>query len=451
MKSIQTFLVLLLLAANTIPLVLAQSNSNDREWERKRINTVIITQNGDMYEGQLLVADSVSLALWMSQAPFSPDSKEVSVLIVKPSEIDQILVRRSGAVGRKTLTGTAIGSGLGSILGGMASSDPGILSAGSVILGGIIIFGGIGSASGLAIGQIHRIHADLVINGEKNNYLAFLPKIQKKYALIDNPASVQLADFSPPTQPSRTSLLTDTKKERPSGISRLHIGGGLGAQFSSVLQLPNQAILDQGLTLTENYNRVRGQTVDLSYSITPTWQIGLGAQFMSSQRSSGDFSFFTDSTSYQWSVSQDIRPSEFLLTLDHIFAPVSRPLPRRMELAMGGGISLNYLKVYGYVRGSGQIATTLNDFTSFSDVQTKTSNLFIPGLHLRTRVDYYLLPEVSLFGQLGGTLNLNQMLPTNTIPIENLGEIGLSRHKINASKLHLLFGLRFHFAPKNFQ
>ncbi|MCB0836961.1 MAG: hypothetical protein KDD99_09895, partial [Bacteroidetes bacterium] len=85
----------------------------------------------------------------------------------------------------------------------------------------------------------------------------------------------------------------------------------------------------------------------------------------------------------------------------------------------------------------------------FFEAMNRERQFIQPGLQLRAGVDYYVLPSVSFYGQISGSLILDGIGEEYKLPLEptSLPPQGLEEHRLNGSNWGILVGVRVHFLP----
>jgi hypothetical protein len=439
-------LFILLLVSN---IALSQE-PNERSWERKRIDAWVSTVGGQTYQGQILAARESQMALWLSKDPFELDDVEGKVIILDPKEISVIRLRRKSQL----LRGLGLGAGIGVTAGAGAGavSEPGFLGrAFNVVLGGVLV--GIPSAliGGIA-GATRQVNEDINLAGDESLYLEILPVIQKRYALQEAEIIDQIV--SPLVSDTTSDPIEGISPDNSFSIARFHFGGGLGLNFSGLGNASMKAFEQAGMNVNTNVNDINylGYGVDLMANLNRNLRLGLSFQTGSHHYIGGIREFSDTGVSAAIGGEEQSLQSTFGMTLDYVPRPVRKIMVNRWEYFVGGGIVLNRVESSSHFRGSGsRAAGGMTEFFSW-DERGQATNFIQPGVQLRAGLDYYLLPYLSLYGQLSGTLAAGGSVLGNKIdpvPLSYPSQ-GLDNHQMNGSNWGVLFGVRFHLQGDNF-
>lgn len=160
----------------------------------KGIETTIMTLGGEQLHGKLLYADDSSLMLWQSSQEFNWQRVPASAKAVPPSEVNIIVLERSGnfwpGIGFGALTAAVLAATYGLVISGGEDLTKSTRLGPShlEILGILTLFcGGVGAVIGGSVGAILNIDSHYTINGSMEEYLDALPHLKANAIFSSSP------------------------------------------------------------------------------------------------------------------------------------------------------------------------------------------------------------------------------------------------------------------------
>ena len=424
--------------------VMGQNDSN-KAWERRRIDAWISTMGGETFEGQILAANDNQFAIWSSKDTFNLEMAREKVIIIHPEDISLIRLRRKTQVWRGVGIGAGIGITSGAVVG--AASEPGFLGrAFNIVFGGIVV-GVPGTIVGGLAGASKRVNEDINIGGDPDLYLEILPVIQKRFALKDAEVLAQLTDST--FEDTGDEPIQGTPPENSFDSFRLHIGGGIGLNVTGLGNHSVRAFEDAGMNVTIDDRNRLGLGLDVMGNITPKLRLGLSFVSGQDQYIGGFQNYSLGDTLIELGGEEVSSHNTFALTFDYVPRPTQRLLLNRLEYYVGGGLVLNHIRVSNAMRGSMYPNFSSSFENVFFEAMNRERQFIQPGLQLRAGVDYYVLPSVSFYGQISGSLILDGIGEEYKLPLEptSLPPQGLEEHRLNGSNWGILVGVRVHFLP----
>lgn len=404
--------------------------------------TIITVQGKVRDTGRILYADSSEIVIWKSAELYAADKLNEYAVLLRPFEIDRILIRRDEHFWSKVGTGFLTGAGAGVLIGLVSGNDnSGLfrLTAGekaafigtSLGIAGAMVGGVVAAAQG--------INDDLFLNGSRERYLKVLPKLREN-AMFEFAPPPELQDFLA-REPSGQSagLAAQEKAQLPEPpICRFHlsvsgamlIAGGASGDITSAFNSSGFGGTVGGWFGPTNYPVNEGSPLSWNisgeYSLTSNLRLGLSWSSTPSPDIEGkDFE------------SESAHGNSYSVLCTYVLSPADPLLASPFEFAVAAGLSYNSL----YVDGSISPFSYPTPGPSFHEKENAL------GFQLQASCDYYFSRYVSLQCKAGenfvpSSVNVPEVQYTD--PYGDKPTI-LMAHSVNFSGLDLSVGIRYHF------
>jgi len=392
--------------------------------ETDKYYTEIITCGGDRYAGKILYATDSLLILWQSEEPFSSEKMNEFVKPLYYFDLERVIIKREGQLGRGLKYGVLIGGSASALILLCPSDEPysgvGKAFGVGVVLPSSLIIGGVwGAAKG--------IDYDFVINGKRNLYEKTQPLLTKNalYPLTPPPELQKVVEQKKKQLPSPLKELKPpapiTKRPASPWYSRLHFSSGIGIANTRDDDDILDAFRSSGFGGQKFYNEGYESRFSLNfgaeYNLNDRLRLGIEWSDIIGYVIEGGWE-------ESW-VHESADRRSISLYLDYIAVPLDPLFLRHFEVALGTGLSYNYLSLQ------------VNDEFSLHPMEVQKDVL---GAYMKASVDYYLVKNLSFQFKVEGRL-----IPSISVPERNYGNEKLVKHRVNFSDVDfsLLLGLHF--------
>lgn|GEM_PF-1553362 len=426
----------------------SEQSTNRLESDRRSkrgVQMSIATRGGELHAGQFLYATDSLLLLWQGTQPFNDTSVRTWTLVLQAPDISRITIIRDGNFWSGFGTGALIGGSVGVVVGLASGNDPpGILS---LTAGQKALLLGVGLATpfglfGGIFGAIQGVDDDFSVEGNSETYKAIVQKM-KNEAIFPSLPPPQLQDlvdekYREPHHalPNRTAD-TDMTYSPPSP-AKLHIalaGGWMASHINGDMVNAFNVSGFGGSTggffgpvdYPVNNSSTFTWSLGAEYDLTSQFRIGLERVSISEQQVVGK----DDEVEHARAVSVN-------LFADYVIVPVDKLLLSRYELAVGAGVSYNWLTVNGSV----------SSYVGSAYIQNPSTFMFEKraiGAALRMSLEYYITKHFSVQGKFEQSFVPSLSVP----PIAYVNPYdkrlkNLAGHSVDFSGSDFSIGLRIH-------
>ncbi|MFA9389453.1 MAG: hypothetical protein ACERKD_06580 [Prolixibacteraceae bacterium] len=435
-----------------------------KHWANVRINSTIIDQSGQVFEGQLLYISDTILYQFISREPYRPELLESSTLIFKVNDVQQIQLYRKGRVGNSLIKSLVLGS-IGT-LGMTFLTEESAWGRGFNFLGSAIWVMPASLLTGTIVGSGKKIDVVLDRQHGDSSFEVLLPMLNK-YALFPENLPAEFMEkkvvlYQNEAIPSKAiqTFPKITREELPLGkglnqqastifkspayISKYHFTIGPGSSVQLMDRIYQQSMLEQ------SYSPI---VLNEPFLMNNTWlSFGLSYRVAEHLRLSMQFKprYFYGNSFYRKHLENDfyvvssrsILGSTMALNGEYIFKPVHRLLSSRFEALITGGIISNALSIDQYLSFDKITGTGSGTYDSFN-TNTKKA---LWGINGGIEFDYYFTRNFSIYVKSMVNYYPTFQLPSITLSSEYLNRTQtLQPIDVNGSIIDFSFGLYIHY------